>query len=278
MFWNVLMAEQFKIWKRTVLQVELLLLAGVTLFFTVAFFVVLPALPDNPLPPPTLPEGLINLLGVAAAPLLGGSLVVVLVGAVAGSEYQWHTLHLWLSHGVPRVVLLGARAVALLLAILLIPLVTLVVGGLLSLVMVYWQAGTVFAGQVNGLEVVLSGLRVAYALVPYGALALLLAVVGRSTDAPIAGGIGFIVGEGFVSQGLMMAGGALGRLSLFLPNGLGASLLHMNLAIAEGGAPGPAGAAEILLSPAVAVTGIATWTLLFFVPALWLFQRQDITG
>jgi ABC-type transport system involved in multi-copper enzyme maturation permease subunit len=278
MFWNTLMAEQSKIWKRTVLRVELLLLAGISLFFLVTMFFVMPAMPDNPLPPPTLPEGLINLLGLAAAPLLGGSVVVVLVGAVAGSEYQWHTLHLWLSHGTPRAVLLGARAVALILALVLIPLVPLLVGGPLALVLSYWQDGAFAAGQVNGVEVILSSLRVVVALLPYGALALLLAVVGRSTVTPIAGGIGFIVGEGFVSQGVMLVGGAVGRLSLFLPSGLGASLLQMNLAIAEGGAPGPEGAAEMLLSPAVAALGIAVWTLLFFGLALWLFQRQDITA
>ena len=151
MFRQMTIIEHNKIFKRTILWVELALLAlGIAAVYTALFVILQNGESGQALPPEELaqveqiltwPMGLVNTLDFAAGPNLGGLLVIVLVGALTAQEYSWRTLQMWPSRGIPRPVFLGSKFVAFLLPALLIVLTPLLVGGAIT---------AIFSQQLNG--------------------------------------------------------------------------------------------------------------------------------
>jgi ABC-type transport system involved in multi-copper enzyme maturation permease subunit len=223
------------------------------------------------------PEGLTNVLGFAGGGQFGGLLLVVLVGAITAQEYGWRTMHLWLSRGVSRPMLMGAKLLNVLLAALLIVLVTALTGGIVTGLLNLIEFGSLPVEQVDFLAWGMSILRVTYTLLPYGALAFFLAVAFRSPVAAIGGSLAYtLLIEGIAIQLLSFAGGAIGKIGQYLPGGMAYSLLqhnragHMTIVVNNQ-------AAEIaMLDPIPAAIGIGLWTLLFAALAVGLFARQDL--
>lgn len=287
MFWNVLATEQTKVFKRKILWVELGLLAlmvasvHVLLYFTVITQSSDSAGREALQQAITWPSGLTSTLGFAAGNALGGMIVVVLVGAVVAQEYAWRTVHLWLSHGVPRLTLVLSKFAAFLLPVVLVPLIALVAGAVITVALGLHINGTVDASGVGLTELGLSLLRTAYTLLPYAALAFLLAVVTRSVVAAVAGGIGYaLLLEVVVMQLLSMGSAEFARLQGYLPGGMAASLMQLNEAsgrvvvqVGEQTSPPP-----VLLEPTQAAIGIALYTVVLLGIAAWAFRRQDLTG
>jgi ABC-type transport system involved in multi-copper enzyme maturation permease subunit len=279
-FWNITRAEQHKLLRRRLLAVELVLLTLMLAGLSVVFYVIIPTLPDADMSAPIWTDTLIMLVQFASMSLIGGIIAVVLVGAVVAQSYQWRTLHLWLSHGTPRPLLLGAKAVALLVALLLVPLVALLlVGPFTALLLAGQEGATLNIGDLHVGAVLFSVLRAMLTLLPYAALALLLAVVTRSPVAPIGGGIGVIVAEMMLASLVGSLGGAkVNAILALLPSGLSAIVLETNnMTSLDGMLVAPPDAA-LPFDPWLALVGIAVWTLALLLPAFWVFRRQDLTG
>jgi len=289
MFWNVLWIEHHKLLKRALLWVMLALSALLVLVLHLALYISLQRqAPGSAMDPEiaamvrqslTWPEALINLLSFAAGNGLGGLMVIVLVGATVAQEYSWRTMHLWLSHGVSRAELLGAKFAALGVPILLIVLAPLVAGGAVTAYVTYQQTGGLNLADVDLPHLVWSSLRTAYTLLPYAGLTFLLAVVSRSTVAAIGGGVAYaLLVEGILVQLLAMGSETGARLAQLLPGVLTAGLLQLNRATAQVTVGLNAGPDPHLPGPGPAAVGIALYTLAFFALALWAFRRQDLTG
>jgi ABC-type transport system involved in multi-copper enzyme maturation permease subunit len=282
MIWQVVKAEQIKIFKRRILWIELGLLAlAMTALYAVAYFIVSGGssgqVPSEAIEGSlTWPAGLRGALSFAAGPNLGGILMILLVGAVVAQEYTWGTLQLWLSRGIPRPLFLGAKFVALLLPAFFIVLTALLVGGTLSAAFsLYFLGGIPFA-QVAWGELGWNVLVFTYSLLPYAALTFFLAVASRSTVVSIGGGLAYaLLLEGIALQLIGTLGGAWGQIGRYLPGGLARGMLSINSGITV--EVGEASTEAIqFLEPTMAALGIALYILVFVFASLLIFRRQDL--
>ena len=184
--------------------------------------------------------------------LIGCQVLAALAGAAMGQEYQWRTLPLWLARGAARGPLLLARFVAALPALVLVAAVPLAVG-------VAFSAGdlqpALRASHLTLPTLGLAVLAMAFATLPYLALALALAVLRRTAVAPVAGVLLLaLLIEPVVGQ-------LVPRLGAYLPATLAADLM-------AGGGQGRLAAALLIL----------VYTAVLAVVAVALFRRQDLTG
>jgi ABC-type transport system involved in multi-copper enzyme maturation permease subunit len=289
MFWNIFTIENTKILKRSMLWIELALLA----FLTAGLFVLIfsASLIENSegLPPEAAeqlkasliwPGGLMQALGLAAGNGLGGMLLIILAGAVTAQEYTWRTMHLWLGRGVSRPAMAAAKFAAILIPAVLIVLTPLVAGGIASGIFSLILDGSLHTDQINFFELCLAVLRTAYTLLPYAGLAFLLGIATRSTAAAIGGGLAYaLLLEGVLAQILSLIGGTVGKLLAYLPTSLASALLTLNNAAFTTGMTvngDPAGQIP-LIDPAPSAIGIALWTIAFVGAALLIFRRQDLS-
>ncbi len=291
MFLNMLAIENTKLFKRLMLWIELGAMALLVAMLMIIVYVTLQTAPlegaqaaaagakevlKNFL---TWPTSLLNSLGLATGNGLGGLLLIILVGAATAQEYTWRTLHLWLGRGVRRPTLIVAKFVSILLPALLLVLVPLLVGGAISAVFSLGLNGSLHLEQLNLGQLALSTLRTTYTLLPYGALAFLLAILSRSTVVAIGGGLAYaLLLEGILLQILAMASGPLGKIGMYLPSGLANGVLVLNQsAMKVSLSAGGSSAKMYMLDPVPAAIGIALWTLLFLGLAMWIFQKQDLS-
>lgn len=282
MFWQVVNAEQSKIFKRRILWIELGLLAlAMTILYVVAYTVVSGG-SSGQVPPEaiegslTWPDGLKGALSFAAGPNLGGILMIVLVGAVVAQEYTWGTLQLWLSRGIPRPLFLSAKFLALLLPAFLIVLVALSVGGVLSAVFSLYFLGGLPFSQVAWGELGWNVLVFTYSLLPYAALTFFLAVASRSAVVSIGGGLTYaLLLEGIVLQLIGTLGGVWGEIGRYVPGGLARGMLAL-----DSGINVQVGGESVeriqFLEPTTAAIGIALYILIFVGASLLIFRRQDL--
>jgi ABC-type transport system involved in multi-copper enzyme maturation permease subunit len=279
MFWNILRMENEKTFKRPFFWISLIVLVVLVAFFYSMFFAFRGNIPPSGTQFLYWPRGLIYALGYAAGyaswTSYGTYFLMILVGVLTAREYSWRTLQQWLSHGVPRPLLLAAKFVLSLVTALLIALVCLlVIGGLSALFSVLVQ-GTVHTQDVDYAQLVLSFLRTAYAMLPYAALTFLLAVISRSTVIAVGGGLAFMaVIETTLINVLPLFGQNFARIVQYLPSGLASALNSQNFAIAREAATQNA----LQPSPMAATIGIAIYTVVFCGVALWVFQHQDLTN
>ncbi len=222
---------------------------------------------------PTAPAAVVRSAGA-----LSWLLMIVLIGAATAQEYSWHTLHLWLGRGVPRLTILIAKTAALALPALLVVLLPLVGGLLLTAAMTIVRTGSLDLAQVNFGWLVLSTVLTAYAALPYAAFAFLLAVATRTQAAPLGGGMALWV----LSLVLVSSKSPAGP---FTPIGLAGALETVYAGIARSASAVPAAdlvaafgfAPSGLLGPGAAILGIAAWVVVCVGMAELIFRRQDLT-
>lgn len=286
MFARTFSIEQTKLMRRTLPWILMAVLAATAMLMTgINYLVMNNDLGRNLSPEMTAevqrqviwPDGLYSAISVAGGSAFGGLLVVILSGTTMAQEYTWRTLQQWLGRGVPRPVFLAAKFAALLLPILLMVVTPLLAGGALTALLTISIEGSLGAGEVAWGSLALSTLATAYTLLPYAALTFLIAVATRSTVAAVGIGVAYaLLVEGLLVQLAGLFSESLARLSLYLPAGLAQSLLQSQqmVQVSRDG-QAVAGGAE-LLSPGVAVAGIAAYTVLFLAVAIALFRRQDL--
>ena len=89
----------------------------------------------------TWPEAWNNVIRLAGWDGFGPLFLIILVGAVTAQEYTWRTLHISLSRGISRPVLVMAKLTALFIAGLLIVSTVLAAGGITT---------AIFSKMING--------------------------------------------------------------------------------------------------------------------------------
>jgi ABC-type transport system involved in multi-copper enzyme maturation permease subunit len=288
MFWNTLSVENTKILKRRMLWIEIGILSVlIIVLYTIIYATVQTSSAvqmDSESRQEALsliewPGALLNSLGLSSGNSLGGLLLMVLIGAATAQEYTWRTMHLWLSRGLSRPVLMVAKYVAVLVPIILIVLTPLIVGGVLTGIFTLQIEKSLPFGQVNWWQLGMSALRTAYTLLPYAALTFMVAIVTRSAAAAIGVSVAYtLLVEGVASMVFTMLGGILRDIVVYLPGSLADGLLTLN-ATAIGGQEVFSGNGTGLinyLAPIPSAIGLALWTILFLGMAVWSFRRQDL--
>jgi ABC-type transport system involved in multi-copper enzyme maturation permease subunit len=277
MFWNILRMEGGKTLKRPFFWLSLLIIAVLIAFFYGMFFIFRANVPKSAAAILYWPFGLIygldSVVGYTPYTSYGAFLLIVLIGVVTGQEYQWRTLQLWLSHGVPRSALLSAKFLFMLLPACIIVAVCMLVNGGESLV--FSSLAHIPSRTLDGGQLVLSYLRTLYATLPYIALTFLLIVMGRSTAFAVGAGIaGLAIVETVLSLIFPIFGAPFARVVQFLPSSLAAALNTHNYALASAAIPHT----PLQATTVQAVLGIACYVVLFTGLAFWRFQRQDLAN
>lgn len=211
----------------------------------------------------------------------GGVLAVIFTAGAMGSEYSWGTLRTQLARTPARGRYLVAKIVTILLlfavAIILALLLGTILGGTLG--MLVGRTGVISARDIAVLP--LGVLRALYALLPYVLLTLCFTILGRSLLAGVAGGLLYLVLEvGFSSLAILQVFGTIGQAIYNLtiqPNISALTLLNIT---AFGLHPEVLAPLDLtrLPSPLQATLVIGAYSALFFAYACRSLIRRDITG
>jgi ABC-type transport system involved in multi-copper enzyme maturation permease subunit len=189
-------------------------------------------------------------------------------------------MHLWLSRGLPRPMLLGAKFVALLAPILLFVIIPLLIGGGLTAFFTLQIEKSLPVDQINWWHMAMSVVRTAYTILPYAAMTFMLAIVTRSTAAAIGIGLAYtLLVESIAATVFPLLGGIFEKIVVYLPGELAGGLLKLNQASLAGDFVSNGGNTSMvkLLDPVPAAIGLALWTILFLAVAVWSFRRQDLS-
>ena len=276
MFWNVLLLETDKIFKRALFWIELAVLAAIIIIIDSVEYIISqvsgPA-GQSLIATFTWPSGLESVSTFAGAHSLGGLLLVILVSAVTAQEYSWRTYHLWLGRGVSRLTLLAAKCVAALFATLLVVVTAVVVGSIVTGILTLVIKGSLPFQQVNFGHFVSNTLIIYYSLLPYVALAFLLSILSRSMALSISVGLVFILLiEGTLYTVLSLVNKTAANIVQYLPIGLEATLQNTTRTTFA------ANAAVFPYPPVwLAIVCIALYVLVFVGLAFWRFVRQNFT-
>ena len=276
LFWNVLLLETDKIFKRAIFWIELAVLAVIIIGIDLIQYFVSLALPPTTARVLdvmfTWPNGLENASQFADAHTLGGLLLIILLSMITAQEYSWRTYHLWLARGITRFAILGAKCLAALIATLLIVLTSVLVSALVTGILTLLVKGTLPLQQINVTRFLLTIIITYYSLLPYVALAFMLAIVSRSVALAISVGLVFLLlVEGTIYGALTFVHGLASQIVQYLPVGLESALQSAN----------EASTSNILSikspPPLVAVLCIAAYVIIFISIGSWRFIRQNFT-
>lgn len=278
MFWNLVAIELEKIVKRPLFLFLLGLFVGLLIFIFLGGLFAF-ELTGDPRTKLFFRETLAGTAGgelaLGLAMSLGGLSLLILTAAIATSEYQWRTLHLYLSHGVSRTKLLQAKFVALTAIALSFVLVSLVLGLAFGLPLTIPMEGEIKIAEFGSLF--LRSTRVFLAILPCIAIAFPIAILTRSIAITNTVTLLYIfIIEPVLSTAGRISGEPLSRLTLYLPFQLAQFLVRRspdNI---------PEDSMEefmqIFVDPNLAAFGLTIWLCILAIATWLLFRRQDLTS
>lgn len=293
MFSQMIRIEQQKLTRRAMFWVELGLMAAVILMVVAFTFLVKQMLDSGvsesggfrvegmdggqALALLTWPMSFLQILSVAGT--WGSFLLIVLSGALTAQEYGWRSFQLWLSRGVPRWSVMVAKFTAVILAAAILVCTAVLLGGLLTGILSALYLPEIPFTAVNWGYLALSILTVTYSLLPYAALAMLLAVASRSTALTVGGGLAFVtLVEPLAVQLLPILGDSGAALARYFPASLAQVANNHFITQIVNETAATAGAAAGFMAPGTAVLLLGVYTAAALGTAVALFQRQELGG
>lgn len=268
----LLRSELFRLARRWMPRVLLLILAaGVVLLYGLLWTVVETQAEDVELRD-SLRIGATTEFGLLLVSQLGTILAVIMAASLIGTEFGWGTIRTLLPRARTRSALLGAKLVALLLFVsLLVVLGYATAVGMSALVTSFADlernTGTNFLGRSLA-----SVARTIYTMLPYAALAFLVALWARSNAAGIGVGLAVYFLEDLILFFISVAGDALDWVPrALLSENVDALLVHNDV---SGGIAPP-----LDLPNAWQAAGVVGFYIAAFLAlAFWIFRRRDITS
>jgi ABC-type transport system involved in multi-copper enzyme maturation permease subunit len=213
------------------------------------------------------------LTGLSYFSWIGILVYAVTASVISAFDYPDRSLQLWLTRGVPRFMLLLARlTVILFFALLMVCFAMLAMLGLAALSRLLFF-GSPFDASLNPLALLPAILRVFWGALPYLALTVLLAVIGRS---PLFATGGAIVYGTVLESLLARLADRFPTLVRYLPAQLAQVLQIHNLALDRFAPPLPPDAAS--MPEARAIFAIGAIFIILSSIALIIFSRQDLGG
>ena len=278
MMTNVLAAEFRKTFGRKVVWV----ITGAVTVFTMLYFVLatmtarqaqVTGMDVGSMPPVSWPHGLVTGVVELLSPgFVGGIAAIVLASSLWSSEMRWRTLHLWLGRGVSRAQMLVAKAVILVLPLLLVGVAGTAAAGGTSAALTLVAEGRISLQQVDGPQLVLGILRSTLALMPVAALTLLVGVVVPSGAGSLGAVLGYLLlGEQLLGAVLGLVG--VGEVARYLPIAVASGLAAHGRSMVHDAA-GPL----LMMDAATALVACMAWTAILLGVAIWSLRRQDLTG
>jgi ABC-type transport system involved in multi-copper enzyme maturation permease subunit len=200
-----------------------------------------------------------------------GSILAVILGASAiSTEYTWGTIRTILPRAGSRAGFLTAKYLVLAGFVVLIMLLGFLAALLGSFIVSTAQDLGRDLGPNAAPEIVAALARGAFVILPYVALAFLVAVQTRSTAAGISVGLVILLGEGIVTELIALLPGALERVPGFLLSRNVTAVMDAN-AVGEG-------STEPLPNIWRATAVLIAYTAAFVALAYRVFLTRDVTA
>ena len=276
MFWRLLLLEKDKVAGRLLLWIEL----GIMAFIIVAIDL-LDYFTSMLLPAQTQafyvnalewPSSLIATVNFATAHSLGGILLVIVIAVVTAREYSWRTFHLWLSRGVSRLALMGAKSIIIIALAILLVITSIVVGAIMTGIITLALHGSLQLVSGDLQHLVLSFLITDLGLLPYAALTLMLTILFRNSIISIGVGLVLLLlGERAAYVILMSVNNTTQQVAQYLPVALEGGLQN-----AASGAGIPGGPLHYL-SPLLCCIYLFVYAAILAGIGIWQFTRQNFT-
>ena len=228
----------------------------------------LPSVLPHISPPGYLP----NIFG--ALEMLGPICVAVLAAGLIGSDYSWGMMRVQVATGAPRARLLGAKLLALAVALAAWIVVAVAAATVSSVAITLFSGHALSFGQVGATWFGQLGLmfgRTWLVLAAWMSIAVLASVAGRSLAAGIAAPIVWQVLEGILFSVLGAAGSFGAHVSALLLMSNARTFTSHNVFGAAPQLPG-------LLSQSHAVAVLGAYVALTLAVALVIFVRRDYTA
>ncbi len=222
---------------------------------------------------------------------MGVILLCILAGALVGNEYSFGTQRLALSRGASRAQLLAGQVAALALLALAVAGGMLILGGLAGLMVGPLLGGSIPAIPPAGLlELLGFWLVISLQLFAYSLIALLLATLGRSTAAGIAGSLGYVLFE-LIALPIItaIAGALIGSTfsdvlshvqDFFLGPNLSGLLSGVNQSPLDLGGGGSASSGSLggsVIEPAQGLLISLLYCMLLIGASYWALRKRDVT-
>ncbi|MCE2462835.1 MAG: ABC transporter permease subunit [Dehalococcoidia bacterium] len=206
--------------------------------------------------------------------------ILILAASVLGMEYGWGTMRATLARGVGRWQLLSGKLIMLMAAAMSMVIVVAVLTGISSLltgIVPPGEEGSLVVGDGRAWLDAIKGLaKLVFALVPYVALGVFLAVVTQSSAQGIALSMGYYVLE-------LILAPVLGGITDWLERIVDVALLGQN--VEEWMSTASATEAQQTLGTVVeqpdtlrAFFVVLAYTAALVAATLWIFHRRDVTG
>jgi ABC-2 type transport system permease protein len=203
----------------------------------------------------------------------GFVLAIILVGGLTAQEYSSRTASLQIGHGTPRLLFLPAKFLGFFLPIFVLVISPVLFGAAISAIGTVAVSGGIDVSTVDFRRFAATVIGITYSLLPCASFTFLLAVLTRSTAASIGIGMGyFLVAENILYVILWSSQGTYADIANHLPGKLADHLINLIEGVKNpliGSSP-PDLAATII--------AIAAYTLCFFLLALAVFYRQDLSA
>lgn len=283
-------AELFKLQKRMMTKVLLLILVGIMVVFYLLLFAI------SKVTFPSTGGGaqmgeIKNLLGLPVAlpfamsmlASFGSVLAVILVASSMGNEYNWRTIRTALTCSEGRLKFLGAKLAAAGILILIGLVVGLAAGFVMSLITTAiggYAFDFSFATGSYLWAQFLQFWRTFFVVIPYALLAFLFSIVAKSAGPGIGLGIGVYFLESIITVFMGFAGGWIAQIPKYLLNANVSAitaLAQLPSGFRSGGGMG-GGLSETLPSIPHAYITLSLYSLAFIGIAFYLFRTRDVTG
>ncbi|MDO8473289.1 MAG: ABC transporter permease subunit [Dehalococcoidia bacterium] len=283
-------AELFKLQKRMMTKVLLLILVGIMVVFYLLLFAI------SKVTFPSTGGGaqmgeIKNLLGLPVAlpfamsmlASFGSVLAVILVASSMGNEYNWRTIRTALTCSEGRLKFLGAKLAAAGILILIGLVVGLAAGFVMSLITTAiggYAFDFSFATGSYLWAQFLQFWRTFFVVIPYALLAFLFSIVAKSAGPGIGLGIGVYFLESIITVFMGFAGGWIAQIPKYLLNANVSAitaLAQLPSGFRSGGGMG-GGLSETLPGVPHAYITLSLYSLAFIGIAFYLFRTRDVTG
>ena len=211
--------------------------------------------------------------------LIGVVLAVVLIANGLGSEYGWNTMRPYLLCSESRAKVFTSKLIAdaiFVVAGMIIGVIAVILLGVLFTAIrgFSWSLDASLMSFTG--HQLLNFVRAFYVILPYGLLAFLFAILGRSTAAGIGFGIGASVLETIITGLLSIAHGWLAKIPNYL---LSTNIQKISsLAQSSGGVTINVGSSSTAPSVLHAFIVLAVYWVVFTAISYTIFQKRDVTG
>lgn len=286
---RLIKAELFKLRKRSMTGILLLVLVGITILM---YFLLL-AISKVNLPAGAGGERIGNIQNMLGLPValpfamsimssFGSVLAIILMANAMGSEYNWRTIRTAVISSESRFKLLSAKLISAVIIVLIGMVVGLAAGFIMSLITTAiggYKFDFSFATSSYLWDQFLQFWRTFYVLVPYMLLGFMFSIVGRSAMPGIALGIGVYFMESIITTFMTLAGGWVANIPAYLPAANVRAITSLaNLPSNFMAGMGAGGAAGELPGVTHAAVTLAVYGVIFLVIAFYLFRKRDVTG